>query len=220
MNKTHILLIIVLLLFSCKKQEKKEDCLEKFQDLYLKRYSLWFHFESTIEEMEYENFSFEKYQKEKDILGDSLSIFIDCAIKQNKEKEILYLYKMKQLYLSGKLGETKAFLKTVDRKIVKEDIYYQLSLYSTLCKELNEDKIPIEEYKLLLKQYSPTLNPAYEERAIELFLLYLVTDDLYEFRKKLQNKYSNSSSILPEHLNDRKKVIENIMMRGDMLIFD
>ena len=97
-------------------------------------------------------------------------------------------------------------------------MYFQMSLFSTLCRELDKNKIPIEDYKLLLKQYSPNLNPVYKERAFELFLSYLITNNLDKFKKELQKKYSKT--ILPEDLNDRKRIIENIMMRGDRLIFD
>ena len=207
---------VLFILMSCNKKDK--ECYEKFQDFYLKRHTLWFGSESHPEiKLEIPNESIE-YDELIKQTNDSLQIMLDCAIKQNPKNEMLYLYKMKQLYLAGKLKDTDSFLKTVDKKIVKQDMYFQMSLFSTLCRELDENKIPIEDYKLLLKQYSPNLNPVYKERAFELFLSYLITNNLDEFKKELQKKYSKT--ILPEDLNDRKRIIENIMMRGDRLIFD
>ena len=217
MIKKHVFTCSVFFIFiSCNKRDK--DCYEKFQDLYLKRYTLWFGSENHLEikpEIPNESIEYDELIKQT---NDSLQIMLDCAIKQNPKNEMLYLYKMKQLYLAGKLKDTSSFLKTVDKEIVKQDMYFQMSLFSTLCQELDENKIPIEDYKLLLKQYSPDLNPVYKERAFELFLSYLITNNLGEFKKELQKKYSKT--ILPEDLNDRKRIIENIMMRGDRLIFD
>ena len=217
MIKKHVFTCSVFFIFiSCNKKDK--ECYEKFQDLYLKRYTLWFGSENHLEikpEIPNESIEYDELIKQT---NDSLQIMLDCAIKQNPKNEMLYLYKMKQLYLAGKLKDTDSFLKTVDKEIVKQDMYFQMSLFSTLCQELDENKIPIEDYKLLLKQYSPDLNPVYKERAFELFLSYLITNNLGEFKKELQKKYSKT--ILPEDLNDRKRMIENIMMRGDRLIFD
>ena len=217
MIKKHVFTCSVFFIFiSCNKRDK--DCYEKFQDLYLKRYTLWFGSENHLEikpEIPNESIEYDELIKQT---NDSLQIMLDCAIKQNPKNEMLYLYKMKQLYLAGKLKDTDSFLKTVDKEIVKQDMYFQMSLFSTLCRELDENKIPIEDYKLLLKQYSSDLNPVYKERAFELFLSYLITNNLGEFKKELQKKYSKT--ILPEDLNDRKRMIENIMMRGDRLIFD
>ena len=217
MIKKHVFTCSVFFIFiSCNKKDK--ECYEKFQDLYLKRYTLWFGSENHLEikpEIPNESIEYDELIKQT---NDSLQIMLDCAIKQNPKNEMLYLYKMKQLYLAGKLKDTDSFLKTVDKEIVKQDMYFQMSLFSTLCRELDENKIPIEDYKLLLKQYSPNLNPVYKERAFELFLSYLITNNLGEFKKELQKKYSKT--ILPEDLNDRKRIIENIMMRGDRLIFD
>jgi lipoprotein len=207
---------VFFIFLGCNKKDK--DCYEKYQDLYLKRYNLWFGSENHPEikpEIPNESIEYDELIKQT---NDSLQIMLDCAIKQNPKNEMLYLYKMKQLYLAGKLKDTSSFLKTVDKEIVKQDMYFQMSLFSTLCRELDENKIPIEDYKLLLKQYSPNLNPVYKERAFELFLSYLITNNLDKFKKELQKKYSKT--ILPEDLNDRKRIIENIMMRGDRLIFD
>ena len=217
MIKKHVFTCSVFFIFiSCNKRDK--ECYEKYQDLYLKRYTLWFGSESHPEiKLGIPNESIE-YDELIKQTNDSLQIMLDCAIKQNPKNEMLYLYKMKQLYLAGKLKDTSSFLKTVDKEIVKQDMYFQMSLFSTLCRELDENKIPIEDYKLLLRQYSPDLNPVYKERAFELFLSYLITNNLGEFKKELQKKYSKT--ILPEDLNDRKRIIENIMMRGDRLIFD
>ena len=217
MIKKHVFTCSVFFIFiSCNKKDK--ECYEKYQDLYLKQYTLWFGSESHPEiKLEIPNESIE-YDELIKQTNDSLQIMLDCAIKQNPKNEMLYLYKMKQLYLAGKLKDTSSFLKTVDKEIVKQDMYFQMSLFSTLCRELDENKIPIKDYKLLLKQYSPDLNPVYKERAFELFLSYLITNNLGEFKKELQKKYSKT--ILPEDLNDRKRIIENIMMRGDRLIFD
>lgn len=217
MIKKHVFTCSVFFIFiSCNKRDK--NCYEKFQDLYLKRYTLWFGSENHLEikpEIPNESIEYDELIKQT---NDSLQIMLDCAIKQNPKNEMLYLYKMKQLYLAGKLKDTDSFLKTVDKEIVKQDMYFQMSLFSTLCRELDENKIPIEDYKLLLKQYSPNLNPVYKERAFELFLSYLITNNLDKFKKELQKKYPKT--ILPEDLNDRKRIIENIMMRGDRLIFD
>ena len=217
MIKKHVFTCSVFFIFiSCNKRDK--NCYEKFQDLYLKRYTLWFGSENHLEikpEIPNESIEYDELIKQT---NDSLQIMLDCAIKQNPKNEMLYLYKMKQLYLAGKLKDTDSFLKTVDKEIVKQDMYFQMSLFSTLCRELDENKIPTEDYKLLLKQYSPNLNPVYKERAFELFLSYLITNNLDKFKKELQKKYPKT--ILPEDLNDRKRIIENIMMRGDRLIFD
>ena len=217
MIKKYVFTCSVFFIFmSCNKRDK--DCYEKYQDLYLKRYTLWFGSENHPEikpEIPNESIEYDELIKQT---NDSLQIMLDCAIKQNPKNEMLYLYKMKQLYIAGKLKDTDSFLKTVDKEIVKQDMYFQMSLFSTLCRELDENKIPIEDYKLLLKQYSPNLNPVYKERAFELFLSYLITNNLDKFKKELQKKYSKT--ILPEDLNDRKRIIENIMMRGDRLIFD
>lgn len=217
MIKKYIFTCSVFFIFlGCNKKDK--DCFEKYQDLYLKRYTLWFGSENHPEikpETPNESIEYDELIKQT---NDSLQIMLDCAIKQNPKNEMLYLYKMKQFYLAGKLKDTYSFLKTVDKEIVKQDMYFQMSLFSILCRELDENKIPIEDYKLLLKQYSPNLNPVYKERAFELFLSYLITNNLDEFKKELQNKYSKT--ILPEDLDDRKRIIENIMMRGDRLIFD
>ena len=217
MIKKYVFTCSVFFIFmSCNKKDK--DCYEKYQDFYLKRYTLWFGSENHPEikpEIPNESIEYDELIKQT---NDSLQIMLDCAIKQNPKNEMLYLYKMKQLYLVRKLKDTDSFLKTVDKEIVKQDMYFQMSLFSTLCRELDENKIPIEDYKLLLKQYSPDLNLVYKERAFELFLSYLITNNLDKFKKELQKKYSKT--ILPEDLNDRKRIIENIMMRGDRLIFD
>ncbi len=127
---------------------------------------------------------------------------------------------MKQLFLADKLNEVEPFLKTVDRKIVKDDIYFQLSLYSLLCKELLTGHKPVEEYKNLLKSYSPKLNPVYNERAHEEFLNYLIDDNLEEFEKKMLKKYPTSSDMSMEYGDNRLSIIKEMMMRGDNLIFD
>ncbi len=209
---------IYLILFTILSCEKNEDnCYEKFQDLYLKRYSLWMAFDRIGVESN-NNFSAKDYKKIKKQLNDSLQITIDCALKNNKENEIMYIYKMKQLFLTDHLDETEFFLKTVDRSIVKDDIYFQLQLFSLLCKELSTQKAPIGDYKNLLKTYSLNLNSVYNNRALEAFLTYLIDNKADEFKNKLEKKYPTSNPILTEY--NRKNIIENMMMRGDMLIFD
>lgn len=209
------ILCIFFLFLSCKKNEEK--CYEKFQDLYLKRYSLWMVFDRTGINSN-SNFSSEDYKKLKKQLNDSLQITIDCALENDKKNELFYLYKMKQLYLADTLYEVKPFLKTVDRDIVKDDIYFQLSLFNLLCQELYLKQQPTQEYIKLLNSYSPTLNPIYKDRAIQEFLNYLINNNTEEFKTKLKAKYPSSNSILFE--NDRERIIKDIMMRGDMLIFD
>lgn len=217
MYKKIFILSVLFLLTSCKKKEI--NCHEKFQDLYLKRYTLWFGSERTPGVI-YNNFSTEEYKKLRKETNDSLQITIDCALENDKKNEILYLYKMKQLYLSDKLNEVNPFLKTIDRKIVKDDIYFQLSLYSLLCEELLTKKKPIEKYKTLLKSYSPKLNPVYNERAIEEFLNYLIDDNIEEFKKKMLEKYPTSNSMSVQYENDRQSIIKEMMVRGDNLVFD
>ncbi|WKS95299.1 hypothetical protein [Riemerella columbina] len=207
--------LIFFTLLSCKKNE--ENCYEKFQDLYLKNHSLWMTFDRIGVESN-SDFSNEDYKKIKKQLNDSLQITIDCALKNYKENEVLYLYKMKQLFLTGRLDEAETFLNTIDRRIVKDDIYFQLQLFSLLCKELSTQKAPIDDYKKLLKTYSPDLNPAYKDRAFEAFLTYLIDNRTGEFKEKLEAKYPTSNPILTEYT--RKNIIKDIMMRGDMLIFD
>jgi hypothetical protein len=217
MYKKIFILSVFFLLINCKKEEN--NCYEKFQDLYLKRYTLWFGSERT-KGVVYDNFSKAEYEKQKEQINDSLQITIDCALENDKKNELFYLYKMKQLFFADKLNEVSPFLKTVDRKIVKDDIYFQLSLYSLLCKELLTKQKPIEEYKNLLKSYSPKLNPIYNERAIEEFLNYLVNDNIEEFKKKMLEKYPTSNSMSMQYENDRKSIIKEMMVRGDNLVFD
>lgn len=217
MSKKIFIISVFFLLVNCKKDDF--NCEKKFGELYSKRYSLWFHFESLGIESN-NNFSTEEYKKLRKQTNDSLEIAIDCALENNKKNEILYLYKMKQLYLSDKLNEVNPFLKTIDRKIVKDDIFFQLSLYSVLCKELATKQIPIEEYKTLLRSYSPKLNPVYNERAIEEFLNYLINDNIIEFKKKMLEKYPTSSSMSMQNENDRQSIIKEMLMRGDNLVFD
>lgn len=216
--KKNIFILSILLLFSCCKKNEN-NCYKKFQDLYLKRYSLWFDFERNPN-ASYNNFTEEEYIKLRKQTNDSLKITIDCAIENDKKNELFYLYKMKQLYLADKLEDVSPFLKTVDRKIVKDDIYFQLSLYSFLCKELMTKQKPTEEYKILLKSYSPKLNPVYKERAIEEFLNYLIDNDIDEFKKKMLEKYSISNSMSMQYEQSRKAIIIDMMMRGDRLVFD
>lgn len=215
MFKKIFILSFFFILVNCKKEEN--NCYEKFQNLYLTRASLWFDFEKE-EGKTYNNFSTEEYKKLRKQTNDSLAITIDCAMKQNEKNEILYIYKMKQLYLADKLDEISPFLKTIDRKIVKDDIYFQLSLYSLLCQELSTKKQPKEGYKELLILYSPNLNPVYKDRAIKEFLIYLIDNNIEEFKVKLEAKYPDSYPILSE--DNRESIIEEIMMRGDYLVFD
>lgn len=215
MLKKIFILSFFFILVNCKKEEN--NCYEKFQNLYLTRASLWFDFEKE-EGKTYNNFSTEEYKKLRKQTNDSLAITIDCAMKQNEKNEILYIYKMKQLYLADKLDEISPFLKTIDRKIVKDDIYFQLSLYSLLCQELSTKKQPKEGYKELLILYSPNLNPVYKDRAIKEFLIYLIDNNIEEFKVKLEAKYPDSYPILSE--DNRESIIEEIMMRGDYLVFD
>lgn len=215
MNRKILILSLFFLFVNCKKEEN--NCYEKFQNLYLTRISLWFDFEKE-EGKTYNNFSTEEYRKLRRQTNDSLQITIDCALENDKKNEILYLYKMKQLYLADKLDEVKPFLKTVDRDVVKDDIYFQLSLYSLLCQELSTKRQPKEEYKKLLILYSPDLNPVYKDRAIKEFLIYLIDNNIEEFKIKLKAKYPVSNPILSE--DNRESIIEDIMMRGDMLVFD
>lgn len=216
MLKKTIFILIIFSFFSCKK--KNIDCDKKFGDLYLKRYSLWMAFD-RINIQSNDNFSREEYQKLRKQTNDSLQMMIDCAIMQNKNNEILYLYKMKQLFLCDKKEEIAAFFKTIDRKIVKDDMYFQMNLYSVLCEELSTKKAPIEKYKILLKTYSPKLNPVYKDRAFKEFLTYLINDDYQEFNKSLEDKYPDVTSVLLNE-NEREKIIKDIIMRGDFLIFD
>lgn len=215
MFKKIFILSFFFILVNCKKEEN--NCYEKFQNLYLTRASLWFDFEKE-EGKTYNNFSTEEYKKLRKQTNDSLAITIDCAMKQNEKNEILYIYKMKQLYLADKLDEISPFLKTINRKIVKDDIYFQLSLYSLLCQELSTKKQPKEGYKELLILYSPNLNPVYKDRAIKEFLIYLIDNNIEEFKVKLEAKYPDSYPILSE--DNRESIIEEIMMRGDYLVFD
>ncbi|MDO5615764.1 MAG: hypothetical protein Q4G16_06215 [Cruoricaptor ignavus] len=79
MYKKLIVLSIFFILFSCKKKEI--NCHEKFQDLYLKRWTLWFGSEKTSG-ISYTNFTEKEYQLLKKQINDSLQITIDCALKK------------------------------------------------------------------------------------------------------------------------------------------
>lgn len=201
----------------CKKKEV--NCLEKFQDIYIKRYSLWMAFDK-YGLLSNNNFTEPQFKKLRREANDSLQITINCALEKDKKNEILYLYKMKQLYLADKLKDIDPFLKTIDRKIVKDDIYFQLSLYSVLCKELQTKQKPIEEYKNLFKSYPPKLNPVYKDRAIVEFLDYLINNNIEEFKKKMLEKYPTSNSMSMLYENDRQSIIKEMMVRGDNLVFD
>lgn len=92
MIKKHVFTCSVFFIFiSCNKRDK--DCYEKFQDLYLKRYTLWFGSENHLEikpEIPNESIEYDELIKQT---NDSLQIMLDCAIKQNPKNEMLYLYK-------------------------------------------------------------------------------------------------------------------------------
>lgn len=217
MYKKIFTISLFFLLLNCKKDES--GCYEKFQDLYLKRSSLWISFD-RLGIQSNNNFTEKEYRKLRKKINDSLEITIDCALENDKKNKIFYLYKMKQLFLADKLENVSPFLKTVDRKTVKDDIYFQLSLYSLLCKELITRQKPTEEYKTLLKSYSPKLNPVYKDRAIEEFLNYLIDDNIDMFKKKMLKKYPTSNSMSIKYEKDRLSIIKEMMTRGDNLVFD
>lgn len=216
MYKKIILLSFIFLLVNCKNED---NCQEKFQDLYLKRYSLWMALDRNGLESN-NNFSKEQFKTLKTKIDDSLKITIDCALENDNKNEILYLYKMKQLYLSNNLDEVHPFLELVDRKIVKDDIYFQLQLYSTLCKELLTKQKPVQEYKTLLNSYSPKLNLDYKDRAIVEFLNFLIDNNIEQFKSKLVKKYPTSSPKVMQYEKDREMIIKDVMMRGDNMVFD
>ncbi|AZI39193.1 hypothetical protein [Epilithonimonas vandammei] len=218
MYKKFLLLISVLLLLTnCKKDEI--DCQKQFYDLYTKRYSLWIAMDKN-EILSNDNFTEKEYNALKNNINDSLQITVDCALKNDRKNEILYLYKMKQLFLSNQLKEVSPFLKTVDKNIVKEDIYFQLSLFDVLCKELLLNRIQIKEYTNLQKYYYQKLNVQYKDRAIKEFLNYLINDNIEDFKKDMKKKYPNSSSMSLENESNRQSIIKEIMVRGDNLVFD
>ena len=215
MYRKIFILSLFCFLLNCKQKEDK--CCEKFQDLYLKRVSLWMAFDRLGVESN-KNFSAAEYQKLKKQINDSLQISIDCAIENDKKNELFYLYKMKQLYLADKLNEVSPFLKNIDRNIVRDDIYFQLSLFNLLCQELYTNQKPTQEYIKLINSYFPKLNSVYKDRAIKEFLNYLINDNTQEFKTKLKTKYPSSTPLLIE--DTRENIIKDIMIRGDMLIFD
>ena len=118
--------------------------------------------------------------------------------------------------MADKLNEVSPFLKNIDRNIVRDDIYFQLSLFNLLCQELYTNQKPTQEYVKLLNSYFPKLNSVYKDRAIKEFLNYLINDNTQEFKTKLKTKYPSSTPLLIE--DTRENIIKDIMIREDMLI--
>lgn len=206
------------LFISCNK--KKINCEEKFNLLYEKRFSLWYAMDRN-EIKSNDNFTEKEYQNLKKGINDSLQITIDCALEMDKKNQILYLYKMKQLYLSGKLNSINSFFKTIDKKLINKDIYFQLSLYNFLSLELLSGNKQIIEYNRLKEYYFVNkINIEYKNRATEEFLNYLIKDNIDSFKLNLLKKYPNSNSMSLQYENNRQSIIKEIMIRGDGLVFD
>lgn len=207
------------IMFSCNK--KDENCHEKFQDFYLDRYALWLGYENTpdiVYELPHDlpeySLGYDKLIKQT---NDSLSFFIDCAIEQNPKNEILYLYKMKQLYLSDKLAEIPVFFEKLDKKEINSYIDFQLSLYESLSKELYIREPPKEDYKRLKKEIiDKKLNT--ENRTTEYFLNYLINNDKKEFINSIEKQTEFDISEI--EFFRREDIIKNVMVRGDSFVFD
>lgn len=210
----NIILILIFILFSCKKEDK--NCLESFNRLYEKRYSLWFHFEKNEEyrNVGYDNFSIQKYQKGRKNLNDSLSLIVDCAIKENQNNEILLLYKMKTLFLNDKLKEITIFFNRLEKKKLSENFYFQLSLFNVLATELLDKKMKIKEYENLKKIYFEQKN---KNASTEILLDYLINNDKEKFLEKIKNKGFDIEEIQNKN---REEMIKNLMIRADNFIFD
>lgn len=222
MQKKIFILSLLLLLAGCKKSEKTKefDCKQKFYKLFLHRYSLWFNFES--QPGIYDNFPEEKYKELRKKDNDSLSLTISCALKKDSTDQLLYVYKMRQLFMSDSLSGINQFFNKLDESRFRKGMYFQLSLYNTLSKELETGNRQTDEYKKLLDYYhSNKLNKQYGTKATEEFLDYLIDNDLRSLKKKILKKYQTYVEILPQSGEEtRVSIMKDVMTRLDGFVFD
>lgn len=210
-------LAIFSLIFSCQKEEK---CLESFNDIYLKRYSLWFNFEKDEENLiGYDNYTIDSYKKSRKELNDSLKLTIDCALKENQDNEILYIYKMKSLFLNDQLKEISVFFDRLDSKKINKNIYFQLSLYKTLANEILDKKLKISEYQALKKIWTDeNLEKTTKNKTTNIFLEYLIENEKEKFLKNIEK--DGNFNIEEFCTKSREEIIKNIMIRADNFVFD
>lgn len=210
--------IVIFLFFSCNK--KNTNCLDVFNELYVDRYSLWFNFEKDEENLiGYDNHTIDVYKARKKEINDSLSLMIDCALKENQDNEVLYIYKMKSLFLNDQLREISIFFNGLNHKKISKIELFQLSLYEILSDEILNKKIKIAEYQKLKKIWvENNLEEITENYTINIVLDYLIDDNKEKFFKNLERQ----GIFDVEEISDknREEIIKNIMVRADGFVFD
>lgn len=209
--------LMVFLCFSCNKENK--NCLDEFNELYVDRYSLWFNFEKDEENLVgYDNHTIDLYKVRKKEINDSLSLMIDCALKENQDNEVLYIYKMKSLFLNDQLREISIFFNGLNHKKISKIALFQLSLYEILSDEILNKKIKIAEYQKLKKIWvENNLEEITENHTINIVLDYLIDDNKENFFKNLERQ----GIFDVEEISDknREEIVKNIMVR-DGFVFD
>lgn len=209
--------IVIFLFSSCNK--KNTNCLDVFNELYVDRYSLWFNFEKDEENLVgYDNHTKDLYKKRKKELNDSLTLMIDCSLKENTDNELLYLYKMKTLFLNHQLKEISIFFNELNKKKLSENIYFQLLLYKTLSNEIIDKEIKVMEYQKLKKIWIENNLENIENNAISFLLEYLINDNKEEFFRNIEAQ--GVFDIEEISTKTREDIIKNIMVRADGFIFD
>lgn len=209
--------IVIFLFSSCNK--KNTNCLDVFNELYVDRYSLWFNFEKDEENLVgYDNHTKDLYKKRKKELNDSLTLMIDCSLKENTDNELLYLYKMKTLFLNHQLKEISIFFNELNKKKLSENIYFQLLLYKTLSNEIIDKEIKVAEYQKLKKIWIENNLENIENNAISFLLEYLINDNKEEFFRNIEAQ--GVFDIEEISTKTREDIIKNIMVRADGFIFD
>lgn len=209
--------IVIFLFFSCNK--KNTNCLDVFNELYVDRYSLWFNFEKDEENLVgYDNHTKDLYKKRKKELNDSLTLMIDCSLKENTDNELLYLYKMKTLFLNHQLKEISIFFNELSKNKLSKNIYFQLLLYKTLSNEIIDKEIKVAEYQKLKKIWIENNLESIENNAISFLLEYLIDDNKEEFFRNIEAQ--GVFDIEEISTKNREGIIKNIMVRADGFIFD
>lgn len=209
--------IVIFLFFSCNK--KNTNCLDVFNELYVYRYSLWFNFEKDEENLVgYDNHTKDLYKKRKKELNDSLTLMIDCSLKENTDNELLYLYKMKTLFLNHQLKEISIFFNEINKNKLSENIYFQLLLYKTLSNEIIDKEIKVAEYQKLKKIWIENNLENIENNTISFLLEYLIDDNKEEFFRNIEAQ--GVFDIEEISTKNREGIIKNIMVRADGFIFD
>lgn len=209
--------IVIFLFFSCNK--KNTNCLDVFNELYVDRYSLWFNFEKDEENLVgYDNHTKDLYKKRKKELNDSLTLMIDCSLKENTDNELLYLYKMKTLFLNHQLKGISIFFNELNKKKLSKNIYFQLLLYKTLSNEIIDKEIKVAEYQKLKKIWIENNLENIENNTISFLLEYLINDNKEEFFRNIEAQ--GVFDIEEISTKNREGIIKNIMVRADGFIFD